>query len=542
MEKAFTPIKTFKERINTARQRSSALLLLGTGILWAFVLLIFTDYFRDANLAYVLFIIGVVNSVMIVQVLYRHPPKWLQILMHCILHLALITAFPMILPPLSPFGIYVAVFSIWVYIDFGRRALYASLIFQFIGLLTLYYSFGLLVGAAAIIEFAAFYSIIMMFTYFMSIFFDITTDELDAVESSTQEIAFERERLSALVGNMDDAVLACDSHFRIALHNPATLGLLNTHDRLQNKPLDKYLTLVDGDDHPVSAASLVSKKVRTTISTDYRLRLGEDDYVNLYIAITSVKDSQSTARNYVVVLRDITKEKSLEEERDEFISIMSHELRTPISIVEGGISLAQLLLEKGNTQDLGQYLAKSHDQTVMLAEIVNSLSALVQHQTASASMDVSDIDLGVLADTLRTVHGPVAKEKQLGFSVHVAHALPAVTSNSEALLEVVNNIASNAIKYTLTGSVRISIDSHDERHIAITIKDTGIGMSTADQKHIFEKFWRSEDFHTRESGGTGLGLYLSKKLADSIKVRISVSSKHGHGSTFTLIVPTKQNR
>ena len=109
--------------------------------------------------------------------------------------------------------------------------------------------------------------------------------------------------------------------------------------------------------------------------------------------------------------------------------------------------------------------------------------------------------------------------------------MPSIKTSELYLEELLQNLITNALKYTKEGEIKISITNH-EKNIRFMVEDTGIGISKSDQKKIFDKFYRSEDYRTRETGGTGLGLYVSSKLADKLDTKIELSSKLNHGSKF----------
>ena len=126
------------------------------------------------------------------------------------------------------------------------------------------------------------------------------------------------------------------------------------------------------------------------------------------------------------------------------------------------------------------------------------------------------------------------KEKGLVLKVKIQSDAPSISTSKIYLTEVVNNLVSNAIKYTETGSVTIELTLINNSDLRISVKDSGIGLSKNDQKHIFDKFWRSEDYKTRKSNGMGLGLYVTKKLVQKIGGKISVNSQKDKGSEFII--------
>ncbi len=115
--------------------------------------------------------------------------------------------------------------------------------------------------------------------------------------------------------------------------------------------------------------------------------------------------------------------------------------------------------------------------------------------------------------------------------------MPIARANKEYLNEILQNFVTNAIKYTKVGSITIEAKAGEGGTLEFSVKDTGIGISKSDQNHVFEKFWRSEDFHTRESNGTGLGLYIASKLAEIMQAELHVTSELGQGTSFSITLP-----
>jgi two-component system sensor histidine kinase ResE len=271
---------------------------------------------------------------------------------------------------------------------------------------------------------------------------------------------------------------------------------------------------------------------------DIVLKYDDNDQIRLGITINPVREAHGAVKSYIFIVEDITKEKSLEEERDEFISVISHELRTPITIVEGSISNAQLLLSRGaQPAALKQTFDEAHEQIVFLANMVNDLGTLSRAERGVGDT-LEPIDVDALAAELHSKYEPRARERKLHFNLDIVGHIGTVNSSPLYLEEVLQNFITNSIKYTQEGSVTLHIRKTD-KGILFAVKDTGIGISKTDQKRIFEKFYRSEDYRTRETSGTGLGLYVVQKLAHKLGVTVEVKSRLNHGSTFSFVLPLK---
>lgn len=368
-----------------------------------------------------------------------------------------------------------------------------------------------------------------------------TADKERAALKTRKKELYQREQLLALVNSMGDAVVATDDSGIIKVYNSTLLSLLDTNTSLEGKSIDTILKLTDRTNQRVNILQEAYARRTVFSRNDVSHKFASGEKMRLYINIAPIHPNyQSHTKNgFIIILRDITKEKTLEEERDEFISVVSHELRTPVAIAEGGLSNIVLLQERGAALAVIKSAAKSaHDQVMYLSKLVNDLSALSRAERGLGA-ETSMINLTELLHDIYTNYLPQAQAKNLNLDldIHTSH-LPKLISSQLYIEEIIQNLVTNAIKYTQKGSITIKARLH-KNGIQIHIIDTGIGISKADQKHMFEKFYRSEDYRTRESSGTGLGLYVCKKLAEKIGLKLDFDSRLNHGSTFILTIPPK---
>lgn len=349
----------------------------------------------------------------------------------------------------------------------------------------------------------------------------------------------EHERLVSLIGSMADGVLAVDKNIKVVLYNGAALSILDVNSTLQDKKLNEVLTLCDANGQPVDVNHLVRSCTTSTSSRDMLLKYTDGSKANLYLSIAPVRlgYGEDGDEGHVILLRDITREKSLEEERDEFISVVSHELRTPIAIAEGNISNAQFLAEKGMTpEQIAEALRVAHEQVIFLAGMVNDLSTLSRAERGKLEYEIESINAFELANELVTTYKGEAAEKGLDLRSNIDPNLETLQSGSLYVKEILQNFVTNAIKYTDSGSVTIGAKA-DPKGVTFTVTDTGIGISKSDRERVFDKFFRSEDFRTRAHSGTGLGLYVTMKLANILHAEINLESELNKGSTFLIFVP-----
>jgi PAS domain S-box-containing protein len=363
-----------------------------------------------------------------------------------------------------------------------------------------------------------------------------------ARRDSAKQAKLEHERLTSLINSMADGVLAVDKEMHVVLSNGAALNILDVNSSLRGRKLHEVLRLQDKNNQPIDVEQLVMRTKTPTSSRDLLLPYQDGSKMNLYLSIAPVHLGYGSTgkQGFVLLLRDITHEKSLEEERDEFISVVSHELRTPLAIAEGNISNAQFIVTKsGDTRHVLDALRQAHEQVLFLSGLVNDLSTLSRAERGKLNVDIEPIDITQLMEDLKANYQPQAKAKGLALKLDLDKHDLRLDSSKLYVREILQNFITNAIKYTETGSVTLHAQAAD-KGICFAVSDTGIGVSRTDQEKLFDKFFRSEDFRTRKTNGTGLGLYVTLKLARLIHAEIDVDSKLNKGSTFTIFIPDLQ--
>lgn len=391
------------------------------------------------------------------------------------------------------------------------------------------------------------------FANIVSIFFSIFTLNLAFVifgirQQQTQKNMFEihkkakdsRNKILTIVNNLTDAVLSVDSHGQIELYNSAALDLLGQNEEISGKNISKICNLTKINTQKFEIQDIF-RAGKPYFSTNDLILSKEDEKLRIEVEIIKIKDSSSkkskaSSKNFVVILRDITKQKTLDEERDEFISVVSHELRTPVAILEGSLSNLEVLIQKkAPFEMLKKATQTAYKQNTFLATMVNDLSALSRAERGVGDM-FEKVNPKDLAENLFNKYNKSATEKGLMLNLNLENNLNCVKTNKLYLEELLQNFITNSLKYTREGSVEIHF-KNSEKGVIFEIKDTGIGISPQDQKRVFEKFYRSEDWRTRETGGTGLGLYVSTKLAAKLGTKIQLESKLNHGSRFFFKLP-----
>lgn len=346
-------------------------------------------------------------------------------------------------------------------------------------------------------------------------------------------------RLVSLINSMADGVIAVDKNIKVVLFNGAALNILDINNLQEGNSLSGLLNPIDKNNQPVDIIELIKNTNIPTINRDLRLTYKDGSISNLYLAIAPVHIGyrSSGQEGYVLQMRDITTEKSLEEERDEFISVVSHELRTPIAIAEGNISNAQLILDKSSDiQTIAKVLKEAHNQVLYLSDMINDLSTLSRAERGKLTLEIEPINIHDLILELASNYSNDAAEKGLKIKTVIDPKLEVLNSSKLYTREILQNFITNAIKYTDKGHITIGAKQIKDA-VELSVADTGIGISKADQEKVFDKFFRSEDYRTRKSNGTGLGLYVTMKLARLTHSDIKFKSELNVGSIFTITMP-----
>jgi two-component system phosphate regulon sensor histidine kinase PhoR len=355
----------------------------------------------------------------------------------------------------------------------------------------------------------------------------------------TRRIENERQRLLSLINSLSNAVLAVDANGKVYLYNAAALELLNTNRDISGGSINDLLPLHDARNTRVNLMHLATGADKALNRQDLSYQASDGSKIILDLTISPVHVFGYGRENwggYMVVFRDITKQKSLDEERDEFISVTSHELRTPLAIAEANLSTA-LLPGFAKIEPKAKTLMKqAHDNIVFLGDLIQDLTSLSRAERGDLKLDHEIVHTADFATQLARDYTAQAETRKLKLEVDAPAGMRNIVTSEHELREILQNFLTNAIKYTHDGTVTLAATQTDEG-TTFSVSDTGIGISASDKNKIFGKFYRSEDYRTRQTGGTGLGLYITRKLADKLGARITFTSRLNHGSTFSVFIP-----
>ena len=364
----------------------------------------------------------------------------------------------------------------------------------------------------------------------------------------------EKLKSNIILNSIDDGVVLVDTNHVVQLFNPAAGAVtgwppeeaigIDVHQIIK-LVTDKGESTV-ANESPIKRAIDTNKPVRDN-SAIMLSRSGKQ--VPLSMSVSPLLDQNGQPYGAVAILRDVTHERQEEKRRAEFISTASHEMRTPVAAIEGYLQLslndkvskidakARDFLTKAldSTHHLGQLFqdlltsAKAEDGRLVSNPIALELGAYIEQ--LSDSFKFSAEKKGLLTDF---IFGKSSDEAQGG--ERVVRPLYYVHIDPERLREVITNLFDNAVKYTPAGKISVGLTGNTEV-VQLFVRDTGPGIPSEDLPHLFQKFYRVDNSATRTIGGTGLGLFICRKIIELYQGRIWVESTVGTGSTFYINLP-----
>jgi signal transduction histidine kinase len=349
-----------------------------------------------------------------------------------------------------------------------------------------------------------------------------------------------------------EVIFAVDQDYKITLFNsraeelfkiPATSAIGEDADKVMNlfiNDSDKLLSVKDYcfKENPLAAFKEVGfdSEVPLKFTADFDEE-GNAEYFKLNFANIKVGDKKDEC---VVSLSNITDEVKVDKQKDEFISIASHELKTPISIIKTNLFMF-LFLFKGKLSSKHTHLAHEMEYGLTrLSKVVNNLLDISRIEQGRFILEEKEQNLDhIINETLDNFKDLVRNKKLKLYKPK--HKAGKAFTDKDRFIEVLDNLLSNAFKYTDSGGIRVTI-LPNKQVVKISVTDTGPGISKKDQAKLFKKFGRAKEGLKREGAGasTGLGLYISKKMVHEMGGDIGLTSRAGKGSTFWFTVPRKK--
>jgi len=377
----------------------------------------------------------------------------------------------------------------------------------------------------------------------------------------SESLSDEKLKFEVIINNIEDGVMLIDAQGVIQLCNPGASTITGwPAEEATGINIQQVMNLVDDKGESYKAADSPFTKVFAAGQTirDGKATLLKRDKttVAISLSLTPLMNEAKQATAAVAVFRDVSQERAEEKQRADFISTASHEMRTPVAAIEGYLALA--LNDKVATIDsrAHDYLEKAHTSTQHLGKLFQDLLTSAKAEDGRLTSHPVVVELGAFLEQLTNDLRFVAEKKGLFMEFvigssgtinaskdapgNVVRPLYYVLVDPDRLREVITNLFDNAVKYTPEGKVSIGLTG-DANVAQCYVRDTGPGIPAGDLPHLFQKFYRVDNSATRTVGGTGLGLFICRKIVELYNGRIWVESELGKGSSFYINLPRLSN-
>ncbi len=361
------------------------------------------------------------------------------------------------------------------------------------------------------------------------------------IKALVEHINTERHQLDVVLNSINEGVFALDKEGKVILANSPALELFNTHqiNGREFKHLTTFkqeITEITIDVNTIEFKNNVAEfKDLKFVDADNKERFV--DVLVAQVPQSSHENSDDKAIEYLVTIIDQTSSRELEAMKIDFVSMAAHELRTPLTAIRGYMEL--ILNDKNSdlSDKFRQYLLQGYESTVQLSGLINNLLNVSKIERNALQMSKEKMDLSKLvASSVRNQQFSAEKSK-LTLKYTGPDSGIEVVGDKTALREVIDNLITNALHYTPEdGMVTVSVETGDD-DATVSIADTGIGIPEEARKKLFTKFFRVHGGLATGSGGSGLGLYISKSIVESHNGKIWAESTEGKGSTFSFTLP-----
>ncbi len=367
------------------------------------------------------------------------------------------------------------------------------------------------------------------------------------LKSAVEKLTDEEKKMTAIVNSIAEGLILVDSSNRVLHINPAAERLLN----LSADSIDKDITEIIQNDDLIHIFEENQRQILQHKPTDQIPSKNEginlisevtlaryDEKLVLRIIASPFLNENGLILGTVYLFDDITREKEIDQMKSDFISLVSHELRTPLTSIIGFVSFI-LDGKAGAINDRQRNsLARVQRQSKRLAALINDLLDISRIESGRIQMDQALISLlEIVTHRLEEIR-PQADEKSIQLALNAPESVPDILGDEARLGQVFTNLIGNAIKFTPNnGEVNVKVEA-DGNLLHVEVIDTGPGIPPEERQKIFDKFYQLSDISTRQQGGSGLGLSISKSIVEAHGGKLWIDDgTQGKGSNFQFVLP-----
>lgn len=357
----------------------------------------------------------------------------------------------------------------------------------------------------------------------------------NSLQDMVSRLESQRNRLEMIINSTAESILAIDKDGKILLANEAVTEFtqLPQSSIVGHNINQVFSWKQELRDFPINYAK---PGINTYSNLEYIDAAGIEHYLKLIVSqVTSEQGAQLPQT--IITIHDETKSRDLENMKVDFVSMAAHELRTPLAATRGYLELINFKEGESMPADVKNYLQQALKSTAELGNLIDNLLGVTRIERGTLTLHPEKVDIA--ADIQQAVRNASfsANDKRIALTYDGPTTNCFVIADQISLHEVINNLISNAIKYTDTGGAVTVLLGREDNNYVIRFKDTGIGIPKQAMANLFTKFYRVHGGLNSGSTGTGLGLFISKSIIERHGGTISVESEEGTGSTFTVTLP-----
>ncbi len=370
---------------------------------------------------------------------------------------------------------------------------------------------------------------------------------LEDMEEEKMKVTIEQKKLKVILESIGDGLCVLDKKRKIILTNPVTEKLTGfTQKEMKDKKYEEILHFVSEKDETIKRFGYIKevyeKGISSEIESDSILIQKHKTKIPIDASAAPLKNKKGEIIGCVVVFRDVSKEREINRMKSEFVSVASHQLRTPLTSINWYI---EILLSEDIGQlnkDQKEYLHNVYSGSQRMAELVNELLNVSRIENQQLKINWEHMDFQKVIQSVVKECLPIANIKNIKIINPEKKEKYEGEADPNLIRQVIHNVVVNAIKYSYSQSqVKINLEKNKEG-VLLKIEDHGIGIPQKFQSHIFEKFYRAPNATSKETDGTGLGLYIAKMLIEAHKGKIWFTSKEKKTTIFEIYLPFSKNR
>ncbi|MBP6821083.1 MAG: CHASE2 domain-containing protein [Acidobacteria bacterium] len=344
------------------------------------------------------------------------------------------------------------------------------------------------------------------------------------------------------LSSIEDGLLIADAQGRIVFANPRASQILASPER----PLlgDNLLARLNWTDpgSVIAEARTFSRLLKDRQTIECELTVGETQprYFTLRMApVVSSADSGdgNSALGIVATLADITKQRELQQMKNDVMAMVTHEMRTPLTAIKG---MSEVLMQFDTDANRRREMHQTINEAAQrLSRMIDEYLDLSRLESGARQLRLTPVRLNSLVEQNLLLMEPLAAQRRIKLTRQFAEDLPGILADEDLISRALTNLLANAIKYSPTETEVVVASKTDGKSVFVSVTDQGYGIAPELQARIFEKFYRVPRVEDADAPGAGLGLAMVREIAELHAGRVMVESESGSGSTFTLRLPIK---